>query len=77
MIKDTIEYNGKFYDTVEIPRPEAPYITVEILSRDKNLCKGIHVITLCSKNFIKLGRGHDSDVRITDISVSRCHAIIR
>ncbi len=24
-----------------------------------------------------MGRGHDSDIRITDISVSRCHAIIR
>jgi len=25
----------------------------------------------------KLGRGHDSDLRINDISVSRCHAVIR
>lgn len=26
---------------------------------------------------VKLGRGHDTDVRITDISVSRLHAYIR
>lgn len=26
---------------------------------------------------IKLGRGHDADVRITDISVSRFHAIFK
>lgn len=25
----------------------------------------------------KLGRGHDSDLRINDISVSRCHAVIK
>lgn len=26
---------------------------------------------------LKLGRGHDSDVRIADVSISRCHAMIR
>ena len=26
---------------------------------------------------VTLGRGHDADVRVTDISVSRCHAIIK
>jgi len=29
-----------------------------------------------NKNSIKLGRGSDSDIRISDISVSRCHAIV-
>ena len=26
---------------------------------------------------IRLGRGHDADVRVTDISVSRLHAVIK
>jgi pSer/pThr/pTyr-binding forkhead associated (FHA) protein len=26
---------------------------------------------------IKMGRGHDADVRVTDISVSRLHAMIK
>jgi pSer/pThr/pTyr-binding forkhead associated (FHA) protein len=26
---------------------------------------------------IKIGRGHDTDMRVTDISVSRLHALIR
>ena len=56
-----IEIDGKKYDTVEIPRPAPPYVTLEILSRDKNLCKGVHVITFAHKKVIKLGRGHDSD----------------
>ena len=30
-----------------------------------------------SKQEFKLGRGHESEVRINDISVSRCHAIIK
>jgi predicted component of type VI protein secretion system len=29
------------------------------------------------KKEFKLGRGHESEVRINDISVSRCHAIIK
>ena len=29
------------------------------------------------KQEFKLGRGHESEVRINDISVSRCHAIIK
>ena len=27
-------------------------------------------------NYIKVGRGHDADIRVTDISVSRFHARI-
>lgn len=30
-----------------------------------------------NKSEFKLGRGHESEVRINDISVSRCHAIIK
>ena len=30
-----------------------------------------------AKSEFKLGRGHESEVRINDISVSRCHAIIK
>ncbi len=26
------------------------------------------------KSFVKVGRGHDADIRVTDISVSRFHA---
>jgi len=32
---------------------------------------------LVNKDSIKLGRGHESNIRISDISVSRCHALIK
>lgn len=39
----------------------------------------VHVIkpTNGGKSEFKLGRGHESDLRVSDISVSRCHAIIK
>ena len=37
-----------------------------------------YVLNTEAKNQFKIGRGQDSDIRITDdISVSRCHSIIR
>ena len=38
--------------------------------------KSIHVIKLTGEN-ITIGRGHESDVRINDISVSRSHACLK
>ena len=85
LYSDSVQIRGKIFDTIEIPTPKEPFITLEILSREKNIIKGIkyfyhlgiHVISLANKNVIKLGRGHDSDIRITDISVSRCHSILK
>lgn len=36
----------------------------------------VHVLCFSDADQINLGRGHDADVRVTDISVSRCHAMI-
>jgi pSer/pThr/pTyr-binding forkhead associated (FHA) protein len=45
---------------------------------DKNTSRNIHLLTVSpdQKEF-KLGRGHESQVQINDISISRCHAIIK
>lgn len=37
----------------------------------------IHVVNMLKASEIKMGRGHDADVRVTDISVSRLHALIK
>eukprot|EP01017_Pseudomicrothorax_dubius_P032908 TRINITY_DN4354_c0_g1_i1.p1 TRINITY_DN4354_c0_g1~~TRINITY_DN4354_c0_g1_i1.p1 ORF type:complete len:490 (+),score=89.00 TRINITY_DN4354_c0_g1_i1:221-1690(+) len=68
------DINGKRYDSIEIPYPTTgKYIVLEMLSKEKNQPKGFHIIDFSTKNSIKMGRGHDNDVRVTDISVSRCH----
>jgi len=73
----SFEIEGKRYDVVEIDRPECGYLMLEILSKEKNILRGIHIIKMEGKSNIRLGRGHESDIRITDISVSRCHAMIK
>jgi len=51
---------------------------LESLNQEKNTSRIIHIINPNEgKNSFKFGRGHESDLRINDISVSRCHAIIK
>lgn len=72
-----IEVDGIRYSTLELPKANsASYIILEVLSKDKSQIRGLHIINMSVKQQIKMGRGHDSDVRVSDISVSRCHAII-
>mmetsp|Transcript_40778 Transcript_40778/g.89125 ORF Transcript_40778/g.89125 Transcript_40778/m.89125 type:complete len:416 (+) Transcript_40778:109-1356(+) len=63
---------------VEVPRTQPPFIVLENMVRDsqQHASRGLHVISLAEKA-LKLGRGHESDVRIADVSISRCHATIR
>lgn len=64
-----------------VEKPEKNYIIIESLSSqqdgDNDFWKCVHVIDFNNTDKIKLGRGHDTDVRIHDISVSRLHAYIK
>ena len=55
------------------------FLWLESLTFEKNSSRMVHVIkpTEGGKTEFKLGRGHESDLRVSDISVSRCHAIIK
>lgn len=44
--------------------------------KDGNNIKSIHVVSLDENKKIVMGRGHDADIRINDISVSRLHGTI-
>lgn len=53
-------------------------MVLESLSQEKNNSRIIYIIRpSAQKDVFKLGRGHESDLRINDISVSRCHAKIK
>ena len=72
--------NEKIYELIEIERPlNTNYLVLESLNQIKENSnrKSIHIITLTNNEDIVIGRGHDCDVKIKDISVSRYHAKLK
>lgn len=82
----------EWVDLYELPKPEKPYIVLESNIRvpatasgsssagvpGVTFQKGLHIMSLSkARPSVVVGRGHEADVRINDISVSRFHAIIR
>lgn len=73
-----IKANGRNYSTVEYEKPEGNFLVLESLEQEKNESRIIHIIKPSDlKDTFKLGRGHEADLRINDISVSRCHSFIK
>ncbi len=69
----------KPFELIELEKPVGcDYIVLESLNQMKENCniKSIHVIQLGTDELI-IGRGHESDIRINDISVSRSHAKLK
>lgn len=62
---------------IAIP-PTGDFLLLETINKDKTATRTIYVILPTpEKNILKLGRGHEADVRISDISVSRLHAQVK
>ncbi len=73
-----IKTMGRTYNLVEYERPSGDFLVLESLNQEKNTSRIIHIIRPGpDKDTFKLGRGHESDLRINDISVSRCHTYIK
>lgn len=67
------------FNLIEYTKPvNKDYIILESLNqvKENNNFKSIHVITLEPDSTIVIGRGHDADLRVNDISVSRIHGTI-
>jgi hypothetical protein len=56
--------------------PSSTYLILQEYRPDNNSRIALHIITLEKNQSIQLGRGQDTDIKITDISVSRKHCKI-
>lgn len=68
------ERMGKPIEILEYELPEKDYIVLESVTLQN--IRIVHVINMKDRDHIRVGRGHDADIRVTDISVSRFHARI-
>lgn len=63
------------YSLVSYDKPAANYMILESISTGS--AKSVYVVDLDTQTDVfRIGRGHDSDIRVSDISVSRFHALI-
>ena len=71
--------NGMKYRLVDVEVPkDKNFLWLESLTFEKNSSRMVHMIMPDKDHTtFKMGRGHESDLRVSDISVSRCHAILR
>ena len=70
---DFIKHENKLYPLLDFTNDFKSYLTLECLTLDKNKNKFIYVVSLEKDRKIKTGRGHECDILLSDISVSRIH----
>lgn len=74
---DKISYKSKELKILDYKVPEdQPYIIIETYSKLCNNSWIMHVVNFTTSKEVKLGWGHESNIRVTDISVSWVHATI-
>jgi len=73
---DYVRENGKRIEIFKLNKPtDGHFLVMEVLGMPSG--RTFQVIKLSERHTLKIGRGHDSDVRVADISVSRCHALLQ
>ncbi len=71
-----VKFDGRVNELITVEKPSCPYIIFEKISND-NSSPTLSIIVPEENKPLKLGRGHQCDLRITDISVSRIHAHLK
>lgn len=75
-LPSSIYYMGNKIDLISIEYPLKPYLLLEEYSPENFNSSGVHIVTIDDGNTISIGRAQDAELRISDISVSRSHAVL-
>ena len=74
---DFIRHKGKLYEILDFYNDFNSFLIFECITQDKSQSKYIYVVNLdIPNNRINIGRGHNSNVLLNDISVSRLHCFL-
>ena len=74
---ENIKIKNRIYTLIDLNKPDNNYVIIEAIVKETPNIKLIFVIIFKDKQqHIKIGRAFDSDVRLSDISVSRTHACL-
>lgn len=74
---DYIKHKGRLYEILDLKNDFNNYLILESITLDRDQKKYLYVINLDNPtNKINIGRGHDSQILLSDISVSRCHCFL-
>jgi hypothetical protein len=86
VLPEKIKLKNEIINLLDLQKPENNYLMLESIigggnydntNINSNELKYIYIIHMKNKTSIRLGRANDADVRITDISVSRYHALLK
>ena len=73
---EKIRIKGSIYSIIDFEKPDKDYIILDGLIKETPEEKSIFIVHFKNKKEIKIGRATDANIRLSDISVSRAHAII-
>ncbi len=73
ILPDYIKHNSKIYCVLDYNTNYKNYICIERLTVDKRKNRYFYIGNIDNKKEIKVGRGHNVDLLLNDVSVSRIH----
>ena len=76
LFPDIIKHQGRSYEITDFNKEYSNYMIIEALTLDKFKNKYLYVVNLDINREIKIGRGHETNLLLSDISVSRLHCKI-